>query len=72
MIYDIESLDCKFVETYFIAFPLTYKIWKMRVKNDYPFELWHEKESLIMYNTIIKHWGLPENCFWRKDWTYIS
>ena len=72
MIYDIQSVDCKFVETYFIAFPLTYKLWRMRVEKDYPTAcIWNEKERNIMYKSFLKYWGCAGDYYHGQDWTYL-
>ena len=73
MIYDIQSVDCKFVETYFIAFPFTYKLWKMRCDKDGP--RWHrriadDKEARIMYNSFLKYWGGVGD-YYHGDSTYL-
>ena len=71
MIYDIESLDCKFVETYFVSFPLTYKLWKMRGERDFPVIAWQGKEAHIMYNSFVKYWGGAGDYYHGQDWTYL-
>ena len=72
MIYDIQSVDCRFVETYFIAFPMTYKLWKMRCDKDYPEmgRFWG-KEALVMYNSFLKYWGGVGDYYHGQDWTYL-
>ena len=71
MIYDIESVDCKFVETYFISFPMTYKLWNMKCDKVGKVPAFNEKERRIMYNSFLKYLGGSGSYYHGQDWTYL-
>ena len=62
MIYDIEKLDSRFVEEYFISFPMTYKLWLEKFEDDVNVSFkgspkcCRKKDFVILYSSCKNHY----------------